>query len=371
MGRASASPPASGVPFAQLVDGQWVEMQGDLFSDLGWAPFSGRWPRSGICVRGLCSARPMSERLTNGTACSSSPLLLTPTAQLAVNGGPQTPEKRRSGGHGPTLEDQLTDPGLLLPTPRTTSRAGADHPCQSTVNGKRGWDLGPAIGELLPTPTKADGERTSTTYPRGNTTLTGALLPTPAAGNFNDGESLDSVTARRKRELAKGYNGNGGGTPLAVAVAELLPTPTGREGKGPGTSYPGRVRPDGRVRGEGDATLSMAVEALFPTPRPADGISGTPNQRGSSGDKMLAPAVLELPAAMLLPTPSVADGLGGHLTRSGARYSEELLPMLARSASQGTLPEARRSTGSNTRRRSPGGRPSPDDEHPTLFDPPN
>lgn len=41
-------------------------------------------------------------------------LLKTPTAQLAVNGGSQHPDKRREGGHGPTLADQVEHE--LLPT---------------------------------------------------------------------------------------------------------------------------------------------------------------------------------------------------------------------------------------------------------------
>lgn len=44
-------------------------------------------------------------------------LLRTPTAQLAVNGGSQHPEKRKAGGHGPTLADEVEH---LLPTPRAT-----------------------------------------------------------------------------------------------------------------------------------------------------------------------------------------------------------------------------------------------------------
>jgi hypothetical protein len=230
--------------------------------------------------------------------------------------------------------------------------------------------------DLLPTPTSADGDRTSPSYPRGNPTLGGALLPTPTQGGRGAG-GVDP------RDRAEGAN-------LSTAVDELpvLPTPTARLGKGPGTSFGGRVRSDGRVRGDGDATLSMRVEglpgALLPTPRPADGISGTPNQRGSSGDLMLAPAVLSLglppgmllptrPAetAALLPTPGAADGLGGHLTRSGDRGGEELLPKLARSASEGRRLAQRGSTGSSTARRSRGGKMSPDSGHPTLFDPPS
>jgi hypothetical protein len=57
------------------------------------------------------------------------------------------------------------------------------------------------------------------------------LWPTPSAGNFNEGESLESWEARRERELAKGRNGNGFETPLAVAV-QRWPTPQARDGDG-------------------------------------------------------------------------------------------------------------------------------------------
>jgi DNA (cytosine-5)-methyltransferase 1 len=40
-------------------------------------------------------------------------LLKTPTAQLAVNGGSQHPAKRKAGGHGPTLADEVEH--LLAP----------------------------------------------------------------------------------------------------------------------------------------------------------------------------------------------------------------------------------------------------------------
>lgn len=40
-------------------------------------------------------------------------LLKTPTRQLGVNGGSQDPAKRKAGGHGPTLDDEVSH---LLPT---------------------------------------------------------------------------------------------------------------------------------------------------------------------------------------------------------------------------------------------------------------
>jgi hypothetical protein len=94
---------------------------------------------------------------------------------------------------------------------------------------------------MLPTPTRRDYKGQNI---RGDAScLHGALqlLPTPAASNPNDGESLDSWEARRSRNLAKGINGNGQGTPLAIAV-RLYPTPTSNDHKnagyrkGPGTT---------------------------------------------------------------------------------------------------------------------------------------
>ena len=54
----------------------------------------------------------------NSPSGLSSPLLKTPTSQLAVNGGSQHPDQRKAGGHGPTLADEVEH---LLPTPRVTT----------------------------------------------------------------------------------------------------------------------------------------------------------------------------------------------------------------------------------------------------------
>lgn len=212
-------------------------------------------------------------------------------------------------------------------------------------------------GSLYPLPMSA---------PRTNGSACSSLLPTPSAGNFNDGESLESWEARRQENLAKGINGNGQGTPLTVAVQllrtptaqlavnggsqhpdkrrdgghgptladeveHLLPTPNATDGKG-SAGTKGRERA-GRPRKAGDANLPEALELLptpraadgngngraargregspsladrlLPTPRASDGTKGGPNQRGSSGDLMLPSAVL------LLPTPRASDGPGG------------------------------------------------------------
>lgn len=115
------------------------------------------------------------------------------------------------------------------------------------------------------------------------------LLPTPAAGLHNDGESVESWSARRDRVKATGINGNGMGMPLPIAV-QLLPTPTvtnqhGNEYNGRGELLlPGIVQllPTPRttdmngpgVHGDGGVDLRTAV-TMMPTPRASRGGSAT------------------------------------------------------------------------------------------------
>jgi len=66
---------------------------------------------------------------------------------------------------------------------------------------------------------------------------------------FNDGQKPEVWLDRKQRELAKGYNGNGGGTPLAMA-ATLWATPNvpnGGRGVREGASPTGMM-PDGTKR---------------------------------------------------------------------------------------------------------------------------
>jgi hypothetical protein len=97
---------------------------------------------------------PTPERVTGGNAGFA--LLKTPTVQLAVNGGSQHPDKRRAGGHGPTLADEVEH---LLPTPQSSDWKGSAQTQGRTRNmrGKRhprglgDMDLTEAVA-LLPTP---------------------------------------------------------------------------------------------------------------------------------------------------------------------------------------------------------------------------
>jgi len=97
----------------------------------------------------------------------------------------------------------------------------------------------------------AEWERYSETWPRSGMTRSGTVWrrrtsmprisatgssswPTPDASVMNDGEGLATWLARREREKAKHRNGNGFGTPLAIAV-QLWRTPQARDGDPRGT----------------------------------------------------------------------------------------------------------------------------------------
>lgn len=140
----------------------------------------------------------------------STPMLKTPTAQLAVNGGSQHPDKRRGGGHGPTLADQVEHE--LLPTPNAA-------PIGSEVNTRVSGDgrekpnkLGWAIGALLPTPRATDGTKGGPNQrgSSGDLMLPSAvmeLLPTP-----------DTTKWKTTRT-----------GPLLHGIADLLPTPAAHD----------------------------------------------------------------------------------------------------------------------------------------------
>lgn len=80
----------------------------------------------------------------NGLIPTGGRLLKTPTAQLAVNGGSQDPAKRRAGGHGPTLADQVEYE--LLPTPQAHDAVGGKTPEQVIAMRERGRAKGKAPG---------------------------------------------------------------------------------------------------------------------------------------------------------------------------------------------------------------------------------
>lgn len=205
------------------------------------------------------------------------------------------------------------------------------------------------------------------------------LLATPDAGVFNDGQDVEVWKERNAREREKGYNGNGGGVPLAMQV-RLLPTPEAklsdsgpdyaraeRDGSGGddltttvfrafindednpdrlllptpvvGDTW-GSQGPDDPEEWEawkqeradrgiptGQGMLSTAVRTLLPSPTASDGERTTDSY--GRGNPTLGGA--------LLPSPTAALASGGQTSRSGDRSGEMLLSGIAEAAAGGKL----------------------------------
>lgn len=179
--------------------GMWETGTLDLLSEHS-EPFSETWPTWGMTRSGVAFELP--TRVPHMDASESS-LLRTPVAD-ETGGGPLHPDTAKERGQTLRLTGQiLARTGHLLPTPNTSSGTGP---------GAHGT---------------------------GGPNLQTVLLPTPAAMNPNDGESFDTWEARRLRVKATGKNGNGFGTPLAIAV-QLLPTPKASDGEFVSGSTSGR-----------------------------------------------------------------------------------------------------------------------------------
>jgi hypothetical protein len=96
------------------------------------------------------------------------------------------------------------------------------------------------------------------------TTLTDAMRqwPSPDACAFNAGQTQQARLRRKAKELAKGYNGNGGGEPLAF-VAEQWRTPD--------VSTPGSgSRTRATSQGKGHQKLLAEQAKEWGTPRAAE-----------------------------------------------------------------------------------------------------
>lgn len=202
----------------------WRTSQPSLFEDLLASPPT--WPKSGTWDLGAAYERPMSVPVTAGSGSSSSPgLLRTPTAQLAVNGGSRHPDKRREGGHGPTLADEIEH---LLPTPTSniSGRMGEQHTAMRRSIGRNTPSQLEAAAQLLPTPNATDSQGGPRAVPERRTSrgpdhgprlrdVAPGLLPTPAARDWKSGQSnLIGTNAR----------------PLNEVVEMLLPTPMAADG---------------------------------------------------------------------------------------------------------------------------------------------
>lgn len=141
-----------------------------------------------------------------------------------------------------------------------------------------------------------------------------SVLPTPDASVANDGQSPESFLARQAKLKARGYNANGMGTPLAMAV-KLLPTTTARDADSGANATAGRS-PEGLARSQNHSgtTLTDAVR-LLPTPIAHD--AKTPSRQGFEY------SLTEV--LTYLPTPTTSDAKGPS-PNHGRTLSEALDP---------------------------------------------
>jgi hypothetical protein len=205
-----------------------------------------------------------------GRGSSSSPgLLKTPTAQLAVNGGSQHPDKRKAGGHGPTLADQVEHELLPTPTANISGRTGEQHMAMRRAMGRNTPSQLEAAAQLLPTPVAGDGDRASLTYERGNPTLLGALLPTP---NATDGQGGTRTVPEKRTSRGKDH-----GPRLRDVAPVLLPTPSVADATG------GHVTRGGARSGE---PLLGGIAMLLPTPTAMDSHGARNATAKRSADKI-------------------------------------------------------------------------------------
>jgi len=191
------------------------------------------------------------RRNTTGSLTKDLLLLKTPTAQLAVNGGSQDPEKRRAGGHGPTLADQVEHE--LLPTPRC-----ADGMIASNMQSNRDRLAGGARRRgtleeeisLLPTPAARDWKSGQSnligTNARPLNEVVEMLLPTP---NASDAQGRSMEHHRRREASLKAANPRLGALQMPLAtVVESLGDPTSPPSTGgrrsSGGQHPGQLSLD-------------------------------------------------------------------------------------------------------------------------------
>jgi hypothetical protein len=186
---------------------------------------------------------------------------------------------------------------------------------------------------------------------------------------MNDGEGAETFLARRAKLKATGINGNGMGTPLAVA-ATMWPTPSAisdPKGAPAGTHI---IRKDGSTQSrETGGVLAYAAEQLWrtPTSQSENALRGrgmtaeTAQRRVENGNTlnlqdqvaMWATPRAEMARALGNPkhitdrrgngniedqaaqwsTPSIAGVEGGRMARSGARSNEPLMKGQAESLS--------------------------------------
>ena len=199
----------------------WKTSQRSLL--VGWTPYSEPWPRSGTTLSGRAYERPTWGQ---GIDASGSSLSLGwPTAKATDS---SVTRRGPNAQGGPGLAE------VVLSWPTATARD---------------WKSGQA----------SDATLNRNSRPLNEVAL--ATWPTPDASVANDGEDLTSWLARRERVKETAQNGNGMGTPLAVAVRLPETWPTATTGDANGSGSAGYSTASGRS--EGTTLTDAAVRGIW------------------------------------------------------------------------------------------------------------
>lgn len=306
--------PTSGKSFANWEPdtSSWRTYSGSCLPGMGafLAPYSGTWPRAGSLRNGTCARRETWARAIKESGSSSSPVQGSPTGA--------TPATRdwRDGRASEETMNRNARPLNEQAVSQWATPTASDDGDKVTLRTRRGSSL-LAQGELWNTPAVPNGGRMgarteegregqerhlehqavsaslwatpnaqcandSQTHRSGDRTgellLTGqsqamSMWPTPDASVINDGEPSETFLARQEKLKETANNGNGCGTPLAMA-AQLWGTPTAKDGE----SRPGKAETT-----EGTANLRTQTD-LWGTPTVGDSASACNKTAGRSGE---------------------------------------------------------------------------------------
>ena len=190
--KASSTPPPGGRLIAQLVDGEWMGLQSDLFTETGLAPLSENLPQWGMTLGGELYELPTPERPTVGLASSSLP---TPVARDHKDAA--FPPRLFTEPDRNELAKTVALANHLLPTPVADHSRGLAQP---------GTDF-----QSLP-----------------NAVM---LLPTTTVMDMGANYTPEQWAAWKAEQKANHGNGNGHGASLTQEAISLLPTPRAQNGE--------------------------------------------------------------------------------------------------------------------------------------------
>jgi hypothetical protein len=139
-----------------------------------------------------------------------------------------------------------------------------------------------------------------------------ANWPTPNAQVSQDGESPETWLKRKEAMKAKGYNGNGCGTPLTIAVqlhGQAAPASSSSLGSRQGLratptncDHKGATTPEACKQWESRGqNLPEMVNGMWPTPASCTGNGGSHGLDGGSGARSMLPEEMKRSSGKLNP----------------------------------------------------------------------